>query len=405
MRKEPDNLRLLGNRAFICLWGGQTTSVFGDNLQGIALMWLVLRLTGSTLKMATVMLCKAVPSLILGPVSGAYVDRWDRRKTMITVDIARAVWVGMVPTLLTLGHLRFWHICLLEAMIAVSGTFFGPALSASMPMIVEEKFLMRANSLLESSSSVASIIGLAAGGVIVSFIGIAGAIYIDTTSFVVSALAILLISIPRPRSLPPEKHSLYTDLREGFHFVWTERVFLWLLCFSACINFALNPIGVLTPVFSRDVLHAGVQGYGFIMALFTVGGLIGAVLLSAVGDIKRGGLLVLGLLFGIGSFYLLFALSPSLVFALVAAVAVGVTINMAGLSIRTLLQRKVPNEVQGRVFSLVMSISSGLTPFATAINGVLGELVSVRRIFLANSGLILGVAVIAYVTSDVKRLA
>jgi len=396
---------LLQNRRFVLLWLGQSTSSLGDNLQNIAMMWLVLELTGSTLKMAAAMLFDIVPTILMGPFGGACADRWDRRKLMILADVGRGALVCVVPTLLYLDRLQTGHIYLIMCLTAVVSTVFNPSLSSSIPQIVRKEELVRANSFMGSTRQISGILGFLGGGAIVATMGVAGALYVNGLSFFVSAWTILRIAVPRIEAVAPSsERRLWNDVKEGMVYLVREKVFLWMLILTACTNFALSPIVVLAPVFAKDVLGSGVKGYSYIMASFSCGLLLGAVVLSIVGDIRRKGRAILMFLGIVGITYGCFALSSSLWIAVGTCFVFGAFLNMNGITVVSVFQANVPAEKLGRVFGVLGALSSALRPLSILVAGGVAERVPVQVILGSFSILILILAVLATLLSQIRRI-
>lgn len=140
-----ETFKLLGNLNYFFLWLGQTISQLGDSIYEMAIVWFALKLTGSPLSTGMVALAAALPYPILGLVAGAYVDRWNRKTTMIRADLLRAAVLVTIPVLSAFGALRVWHLAAAAFALTSSRVFFYPALMASLPAVVPKEQLVRAN--------------------------------------------------------------------------------------------------------------------------------------------------------------------------------------------------------------------------------------------------------------------
>jgi DHA3 family macrolide efflux protein-like MFS transporter len=243
---------------------------------------------------------------------------------------------------------------------------------------------------------------MVAGGIIVGFISIPFAMYIDSVSFFISALAIFAIAIPKSLLSTIQKRAeIWTDIKEGFRYVVSEKPLLWLMILVPCINFTLSPIVILLPKFTKNILGAGPKAYSVIFAAMSVGGLISSSLLSIIGDIKRKGFWILAVLFGLGVANVLFAFSPSVIYATVIMAIAGIMITPAGTLAVSIFQTTVPNEKQGRVFGLMGAMSDGLRPISIALAGALGDVFSARLILASGGCLLILIVLCAYLFSQI----
>ena len=235
---------ILKNRNFLLLWAGQTISLIGDNLYYLALMWWVLEKTGSTAAMATVAICSAIPSVILGPIAGTYADRIDRKKLLISMDFGRAILIATPAVLLWLGALQVWHIFIIAILLSTMSTFFNPTLSAFIPQIVKTENLTRANSLTQLSFSFSGILGPSLAGVLVAFIGTPSVMMLDAMSFFVSGTAILLILVKKVEVIASEKRKFLHELKEGFVYIKSVQFVLSMVLLASVLNFFAGPLSI-----------------------------------------------------------------------------------------------------------------------------------------------------------------
>jgi len=398
-------LRVLRNRNFALLWGGQAISQLGDAVFYIALVWLVVELTGSALAVGTMMILTQVPRLVLQAVGGVIVDRYDRRKIMLLADLLRAMVVFIFASLVLAQVVELWHVYILAVIFGLVGAFFLPAQTAVIPLLVGKDELITANSLNSMTLQANNIIGPALGGVLISLpgVGVGGVSLFNALSFATGALGIWLIRLPA-QEREGAGGSFWGALIGGLHYLRSYPVILTLAGLAALLNFAAAPIMVLMPLFAKEVLEVGVRGFGFMEAGVGAGLLTGSLVIGAIGKVRRRGPYILGLCTVDGLLLALFATARSLQVAIGVLFAFGVINSMINVVLMALLQEMVADEFRGRVFSLLMLLSGGLQPISMGLAGGLADLFGLVPVILACG---LGVALIAaggFLLREMRRL-
>jgi MFS family permease len=251
---------LRGNRDFRLVWLGQVVSQLGDWFDTIALFTLVLRLTGSGRAVGLVLVARFLPSVVLGPLSGVFADRFDRRTLMIASDLGRA--------LVVLGFLfvrrpeQVWLVYALTVLQLGLSSFFEPARSAAIPSIVRERELVTANAISSVTWSAMLTLGAAVGGPVTAWFGTDAAFVVDSLTYVVSALLIASVRLPpRPtrekRRLTLSKALGVADTLEGLRYVRKRPRVLAVLMVKPAWGLG-GGILTLLPVFGEKVFHVGV---------------------------------------------------------------------------------------------------------------------------------------------------
>ncbi len=371
------------NYNFILVWGGQSISLFGSQLTYIALLWWVLEKTGSAAVLATVAIASSLPSVFLGPIAGAVIDRLDRRKLMIAMDLANGLIIGGAATLLFLDRLAVWQIYIFSLLSATATLFHRPALQASIPNLVVQEQLVRANSLYQISASGAGIAGPAIGGMLVGFCGSGPTMWIDAATFGLAGTLLLFSSFPSPRKEGGVSlNSVIRDTIVGFKFLYRKRALFFVIFLFALVNFFLAPMNVLLPIMAKDILHAGAQGFGLLGTAISAGMLIGGFVASRLKRFKRYGL---GIIWGIvvlGALLVVFGLSRNLPLSMVALAIVGGAAALANVLSIVVFQTHVPNELQGRVFAADHAMSNSLQPISLAAVGGILVLISAPMLII-----------------------
>ena len=358
---------------FILLWQGQLVSIFGDVVYAIALRFWVLGATGSTALMGALMAASTLPRILVSPFAGVFVDRFDRRALMIWMDAVRGAAVVAVALAAFGGFLQVWMVFAAGVVLGICGAFFTPAVSAIIPDITAREKIVQANSVFGMLQPAGNIVGNAAGGVLFSALGAPFLFLFNGLSYLFSAASLLFTRIPRvvhARAMARFRD----DLRAGLAFVWKIRGLRLLLLTAAVLNFfASMAIMLFLPFFQRNP-GLGAARYGVAMAVFTAGSLIGMALTASL-KIPARRRFLLFVLFGIEETVCLvaFPFSGSFGLSIVLLGAAGFGNAIINVFIMAVMQLAVPQEMRGKVFSLLGMLTQGLTPIAFAIAGVLAE--------------------------------
>ena len=386
----------LRQRNFALLWFGQLISLTGDYVLIVALPFYTYQLTGSVLATGVMFLVQALPGLFLGSLAGVFVDRWDRRWTMIASDLLRA---GVLLFLL-LARSRdlVWIIYAVAFTEQLISLFFIPAKGAIIPNLVEEQHLMAANSLNSTSDAITRLVGPPLGGALLALLGLSSTVFIDSASYLVSALMILLIAMPA-RSLPAGE-ALAVDQKEeteqktksgmlvtlagvwrewldGLRLVIHERILLTLFVAEAIIMLSQGIINVLIVVFVKTILHGDASTFGLLITFQGIGMLAGAVLVGQLGKrLKPAYLLALGTV-PAGIAVLAIVNVANIVLTLALITVVGVLVVSFFITEQTLLQSAVADEYRGRVLGAYGTTSSLFYIIGIGCGSVLGGLLGV----------------------------
>ncbi len=368
-------LATLRNRNFSLLWLGGLISQSGNWLLLTALPFYVYELTGSALATSGLMMAYIAPGIVFGSVAGVFVDRWDRRRTMIGVSLAQAV---VIPLLILVRSPEWlWLVYVVAFVESALGQFFGPAENALLPTLVGEEHLVSANSLNAMNDNLARMIGPALGGVLLGVLGFSSVIWADALSYLAAGLLIMLVSAPvrpaRPQADPvagraaSQWRQVWSEWLAGLRLVRHDQL---LLALFGVIGFALFGDAILSAilvVFVQDGMGLGAVEFGWIMTARGVGGLLGGLLIAQFGarfkpvELVAGGLAISGLLI------LLMVNIPRLPVVMGLMVVGGPFFMGWIISGWTLLQTTTADEFRGRVFgafgtttTLLMFVGSGL---------------------------------------------
>jgi DHA3 family tetracycline resistance protein-like MFS transporter len=389
-------------REYRLLVGAMSISIFAEGMWAVVMALQVIALSNDPASLSLVATCLGVGLVAFVLVGGIAADRIDQRKIIIAVQTVNVIAVSTVAVLSSVGALRIWHMAVAAAVLGIAAAFFFPAYSAILPRILPADQLLAANGVEGVVRPVFQrAVGPALAGLVV------GATFPALGAFVVAALfgtglVLLVATRPATRDSVPtedaERPQVLRDLREGFSFVLRTPWLLWTLLFASMfVLVVLGPIEVLLPFIAQDRFADGARAYGFILAFFGVGSALGALAVSSR-RLPRRYLTVMMVMWGLGSLPLVVVGMTSSFPAMAAATfVVGVT-DGAGMVIwGTLLQRRVPTAMLGRVSSLDFFVSLAFMPLSFAIVGPLSKVVSMQTIFIvAGTAPVLAAAVAMY---------
>jgi DHA3 family tetracycline resistance protein-like MFS transporter len=376
------------NREYRFLIAAVALSIFAEGMWAVVMALQVIALDNDPTSLSLVATCLGAGLVAFVLVGGIAADRLNQRSIIIVVEAVNLIAVSTVAVLSSVGALRIWHMAVAAAVLGIAAAFFFPAYSAILPRILPADQLLAANGVEGVVRPVFQrAVGPALAGLVI------GATFPAVGAFVVAALlgiALVLLVATRPATRIPaptadaERPHVLRDLREGFSFVLRTPWLLWTLLFASMfVLVVLGPIEVLLPFIAQDRFADGARSYGFILAFFGVGSALGALAVSSR-RLPRRYLTVMMVMWGLGSLPLVVVGITSSFPAMAAATfVVGVT-DGAGMVIwGTLLQRRVPTAMLGRVSSLDFFVSLAFMPLSFAIVGPLSKVVSMEAIFLA----------------------
>jgi MFS transporter, DHA3 family, macrolide efflux protein len=379
--------RMRGMRTFTTVWLGQVASQLGTGLTGFGLGVYVFERTHSVTLFGLLIFAASLPSLVLMPLSGALVDRWDRRRVMIVADVGSGLCTVALAALLWAGTLQVWQICAMMALLTVFGELQMLAFAASIALLVPREHLGRASGLLQTGASATQVLSPVVAGILVQTIGLRGVLLIDFCTYLVAIGATLAVRFPTLRREGARStDGLRRDLAYGWRFIAARPGLLGLLAFFCAVFFAHSLGSVLfTPLALSFTTAAGL---GVVLSVGSVGGVVGGMLMSTWGGPRRrvAGALAAGCLAGVSM--MLAGARPSV--AVMGAGFFGMFATMPILlgSLQVVWQTKTPLEAQGRVFAIRRMIPSAMALPAYLLAGPLAD-----RVFepmLARGGVLSG---------------
>lgn len=356
------------------LWTGQAASFVGDAVSMVALVVLIVQITGSAAAVGGALVAHLLPSLA-SPFFGVLADRLNRRTVLVATDLARAIFA--------LGLVFARDLAAVYTLVFLMGSaraLFNPTVRAAFPSVVGEGDLTRANSIVSGTFSVSITLGPALGGLLVAGVGVDAAFALDAATFLFSA--ILLSGVPLPRPEAASEEGFLSELKFGLAYLAGARIPLALVA-GAFLTVLATDLAVPAEVFlARETFDAGDLGYGMLVAVWGSGMVVGSAVLGLLGDRVRLlpvyflSLLVWGLaLVGAGS-------SPAFALALGALMVAGLANGVDNVATDSILQKAVPDALLGRVFSVRFAGYSAAEALAFASGGLLVDAAGPRTAYV-----------------------
>jgi MFS family permease len=389
---------LLRNARFLRLWIGQGTSFVGDAVSMVALVVLVVQITGSASAVGGALVARLLPT-IASPLAGVIADRVDRRVVLVASDLARAVLVlGLVFSrdLATIYVLVF--------LMGLARTVFNPTVRAAFPSVVGGGDLTRANALISGTFSISIMVGPALGGLLVASIGVDAAFLADAVTYLVSAILLSTVPLSRPRRESAEEAGFVRDLRSGFGYLLGARVPLAIVLGAFLTILTINATVPAEVFLAKETFGAGDAGYGLLVSLWGGGMVLGSAMMAVLGGrINLVFLYFLSIFVG-ASALVGTGLAPAFILALGALTVEGAATGIDNVATDTILQKRVPEAFLGRVFSIRFLGYSAGEALAYLAGGLLVDAVGPRSTYIlaglatAAAGLLVLLAMIAIPT-------
>jgi len=384
-------------RTFFTIWSGQALSILGSQLVQFALIWYLTVQTGSATVLATATLVGMLPSVVLGPFIGTLVDRWNRRRIMLTADSIVALATIVLAVLFALDFVEVWHIFAVLFIRSLASTFHGNAMSASTSLMVPVEQLTRIQGLNQLLNGGLNIVAAPLGALMLGILPMQGILAIDVITALFAVLPLAFIQVPQPErnAVDTEKATVWTDFKAGLRYMigWPGLLIVGLM--TVGLNFTIIPAFSLLPLMVKDYFGGSAIHLGWVESAMGAGMILGGALLGIWGGFSRKILTSLVGLMGMGAGTLILALAPASAISLAvgAALLVGFMTPLTMGPFFAIIQSVVEPDMQARVFSLLSSVGTGIVPLGLMIAGPVADRVGIQAWFLLGGILCIFMAV------------
>src|SRR3989338_3378211 len=375
---------LLKDKNFFLLWFAQIVSNFGDRLNQMALIGLIyLRTPGSTIELAKLLSFTILPVFIIGPIAGIYVDRWNRKATMITCDLIRGGLVLLLPLIIRYST-SMVPIYIIVFIIFSVTRFFLPSKLSIIPDIVHKDKLLLANSLSSTTMMIATIVSFGFSGLIVEAFGPQAGFYIDSISYFISAALVFFVAVKLKENIAFQeagvkladiaKRTVMGDIKEGLAYLKGHKDVRMVASTMFLLMAGVGSIYIVIIVFIQEALRSSTEHLGLLVMFLGIGLFLGSIIYGKFGSrfskrkVIHFGLFTAGLIIVILTFCLKYA--PSFLTAGMLSMALGVCSTPIIVSSNTLLHEVMNDEMRGRIFSsleIIMHIGFLLFMFLASI--------------------------------------
>ncbi len=403
-KEEGRNNHLLSR--FIVIWAGQAVSLVGSNVIQFALIWWLTDLTGSGTVLAAATMAAVMPGVLLGPIAGAYVDRWNRRIVMLIADGFVALVSLWLAFLFWSESMQVWHVYAAMLLRAIGNTFHWPAMQASTSLMVPKRHLSRVAGFNQALNGALNIIGPPLGAMLMGIMPLHGIMLLDVGTALPAILPLLVIMIPQPVRIEGTKPTILTDVREAMRYVWGWKGLMMLIGMALAINFVLNPAFSLLPLLVKGHFGRGAVELGWIESAWGIGLVSGGVILGIWGGFKKRIYTSLSGIIAMGIGSLMMGLLPETAFtiAIGAMLMMGFMSAMANGPLIAIFQEVVAPEKQGRTFTLLNSLSMAIVPVGLAIAGPVSDLIGVRTWYIVGGVMCMVMGVVAFLTPAIVNI-
>lgn len=392
---------------FFTIWTGQAISLITSAILQMAIIFYLTEKTGSAMVLSIASLVGFLPYAVLGPAIGVFVDRYDRKKIMIGADLMIAA-AGALLAMITLYRaLPVWIVMMVLFIRSIGTAFHSPALSAATPLLVPEEQLTKCAGYSQSLQSISYILSPAAAAFLYSVWELNAIIVIDVLGAVIACITVALVRIPKVRA---EQQSLernfMKEMKEGLVALKENRGLFALLLIGTLYMFVYMPINALYPLISMEYFAGTPVHVSITEIAFASGMMIGGLLLGRFGSYKKRVLLITVSIFLMGASLTISGLLPpsGFVIFVVCCASMGLSVPFYSGVQTALFQEKIKPEYLGRVFSLTGSIMSLGMPVGLILSGFFADRIGVNHWFLISGMLVIGIAVICPLVTDIRKL-
>ena len=398
-------------RNYLPMWVGQAVSLLGSGLVQFALVWYMTEKTGSATVLAMATFVALLPRVLLGPFAGALVDRLNRKMIMIVSDTAVALATFALVVLFHLGIAQIWHIYVALFVRSLCGSFQYPAMQASTSLMVPREHFARLGGINQAMYGVIDIVSPPLGALLISVMAMQAVLAIDlVTAAIAIALLALFVHVPQPlraetvEALTPER--VLADVRNGLKYAVGWSGLFKVMVMASLINMLATPAFSLLPLMVTRIYGKGAAEVAWLESALGLGIVAGGLLLGVWGGFRRRTATTLTGLIGMGAGITILGLTDSSTYGLAVAMmgVVGLMNALANGALGAIMQTKIPVEMQGRIFTVIGSLSSAASPLGMLLAAPVAERLGIRAWYLIAGIFCAAMGVYGFLKRDVYTL-
>ena len=391
---------------FAIIWSGQFFSILSSAVVGYAVVfWLSLE-TGSAEILATAAIASLLPQSRLGFFVGVYIDRWDRKRTMILADCFIALCTLLLAISFWTDHIVLWEIYLLLVCRSVGSAFHMPAMQASVPLLAPESQLTRIAGIDQMIESVSRIAGPALGALLLAWTGMGTILLLDVAGAAIACITLLFVRIPNPQRAPGVRPHLLREMREGLQAIRTVKGLGWLFLLAVSATFFIMPVGVMFPLMTLSHFGGDAMDMSIVEMLWGGGALAGGAIMG-LRRYRINQVLLINAMYGLLGVCFIASglLSPQgfVFFAILSAIE-GIAGSVYRAAFVAVVQTVIDPSLLGRVLSLYFSLNLLPSVLGLLGTGFLAGSVVISRSFVISGALVCTIGVLSFLLPSLSRL-
>lgn len=412
--------RLYKNKNFMLLFWGRMVSNIGSSIHSTAIIWFIMELAGEVQSgkiMAIMGICGLVPAIIMGVFGGVFVDRWNRRKIIYISDFIQGFIFLVMAYLAYTDRMGYAVIFIVTGLSAVIASFFNPAVEASMPNIVSEEELMKANSAFGIVRQVTSVGGAAISGFLYFYFGLKGVLLINAVSFILSGVSEMFLKIEY-KPTENKKLDMIKELKEGFNYIKNMKIIMIIVGLAVFVNFMISPLfQIVFPKMVKFDLLLTSREYGIMEGIFPIGAVLGMVVIGAiVKNLKGKNIIAISCVFfgvfisGIGLNTYLYKMGiinyfTTLIIMGLLFILLGIAMVALNLPMQTYFQKTIADEYRGRFFGIMGAMCQASVPIGLILFGFISDKISQDILFMGSGILVFIVGFMMFKYKELNEIA
>lgn len=394
---------------YLFFWLGQLISLLGSSIIQFVIVWWIADVTASPIYLSIAFFLGSIPMVIITPIVGVFIDRWNRKVVIAVTDSLQALLTFILIMLFLNNFANIWLVMMINFFRSVCQAIHFPTVNAIIPLMIPRKNLSRMNAINYLFTGIMRVIGPVVSATLLIFLVIEQILWADVFTFLIAIIPLIFIKIPSiisDKADQSEKRSYIKEFKSGFHILKSVRTLYILIIFISVINLLNMPFTTLMVLFVKENHSGAVQDFAMISAFLQTGIVIGAIIASSKKNWKNKELIILrSVIIGIIG-YSISTLAPEGNYLLIGIGALihASMIPIANTMFLTILQTNVPQETQGRVFSIVASIAAAVTPLGMIISGPLAAVTGIVLLFIITLYLQFVSLVVTWYFTDIKNI-
>lgn len=395
---------------FMVIFTGQIFSLFGSRLVQFALVWWITESTGKASTLAIASIMALLPQVLLGPFAGTLVDRLNRKWIMIIADSVIASMVGVLVILYATGFVQLWHIYAAMFIRSLGDAFQWPAMQSTTSLMVTKDNLSRIAGLNQSFQGIARILTPPMGAFLIQILPIESVLIIDIVTAVFAVTPLFFVNIPHPVDNEPQQaitvRTILSDIHEGASFIWGWKGLRVLIAIPMVVNLLMTPAFSLLPLIVTSYYERGAIEFAWLQSAMGIGMIAGGLFLGAWRGFKKKIVTAMVAMFLSGFVILLFSTLPQKFFSIAVASIFFFSFltAVANGNIQAVMQSSIPISVQGRVFTMLNSLSGGMSPIGLALAGPVSDILGIRIWFMVGGFAFLFLGFVSFFSPSIMNL-